>query len=1105
MTRTRLIACAVALAALTIQVGIVQAAGSAFQLTMPNAAAVDTSTAIELKLPANVAAVDGRIYFDNNALTFVGVAPTGAGRAMSPIEIQGGAAFGAYGLQPSKGSTTIRLIVAPSVAGNIEVHVVLDSLATSAGTRITASQADFYGVVRIAGATTAYSAPQSVTHVAPVRAATAIKTLVGQRILVHQDTDAAEVAWQSSRLNGATCGTVDAATDANGDGCIDIVDLQAVQSDLGKAAAVNPAVRMVAPSAQISSVGGFASTTTANKAAAALTFTKTFTVTYAGDTADANPGDGTCADSQGRCSLRAAMTEANWSHGSDFIGFNIPGSAPVTIAVGSSLPSMNDNSGGTTIDAYTQPGAQVNTAQYGSNAVPGVAITGTGGSPKTTIFLVQGAGNTIRGFALSRAYRPIMLDGANATGNKIIGNWIGFTASGGQPSYQSTDQVYLDAAAAGNIIGTPDLADRNVLGYAEKAIFLYGPGTDNNVIQNNDLCMTPSGGTANCSTGIDHDFGPKGTQIGGFGTNERNVIGGTLLNGVEISHGWDPNHQDTSDKWVEMNIHIEGNWIGFRMDGSYNANYRSGLNNPGTADNGNGVNVYDGCKQNVVDGNYIASAYDGINTMRPNCSSNVIQNNIIGLSPQGQAAPMSWWGIHVRLSTTDDLIQNNTISNATKGGIGLSSVESGTSSAGERYIRISRNIVSNTNGPAIYLTPTSGSGAPGSNNLYTSPVITTATTSNVSGTGIAGSTVEVYQASRSAGQSGLPSAYLGTGTVASNGTWSIPVTAAQNSRVTALEIAPNGNTSMLGTNVDVSFAPPPPAPVANFDWNQEAGNLTVDFTDTSTNTPTNWTWDFGDGSSSTLQNPTHTYASAADYSVKLTVSNGGGSDNLTRTVTVDALSGATIYAADSFGRTTSNGWSSADTGGPYSLLNNVANYSVGSGVGSMIVPSAGGMRGAFLDTISEQDVDISFAFTVDKAPAGGAYWIYAAARRNGTNEYRIKVRMLADGRVGIQASKVINNAESPIGSELIVSGLTVSQGSYIDVHAQVVGNGSTAFSINAWASGQSEPAGWQYTGGDNTAALQSAGSVGLRAYLGTNVSTAPVTFSFDDYTVIAPQ
>ena len=171
----------------------------------------------------------------------------------------------------------------------------------------------------------------------------------------------------------------------------------------------------------------------------------------------------------------------------------------------------------------------------------------------------------------------------------------------------------------------------------------------------------------------------------------------------------------------------------------------------------------------------------------------------------------------------------------------------------------------------------------------------------------------------------------------------------------------------------------------------------------------------------------------------------------------------------------------------------------------MTVPNAGGMRSAFLNTVSEQDVDISFSFTVDKAPAGGAYWIYAAARRTGNNEYRLKVHMFADGRVGIQASKVINNAKSMIGPEVIVSGLSVTPGALINVHGQMVGNGSTAFYMNAWASGQSEPSGWQYTGGDSTAALQSAGSVGLRAYLGSNVSTPPVTFSFDGYSVIAPQ
>lgn len=56
---------------------------------------------------------------------------------------------------------------------------------------------------------------------------------------------------------------------------------------------------------------------------------------------------------------------------------------------------------------------------------------------------------------------------------------------------------------------------------------------------------------------------------------------------------------------------------------------------------------------------------------------------------------------------------------------------------------------------------------------------------------------------------------------------------------------------------------------------------TVDFTDTSFSDMTRgavnaWSWDFGDSSSSTLQNPTHTYASAGTYTVALTVTTVGG-------------------------------------------------------------------------------------------------------------------------------------------------------------------------------------------------------------------------------------
>ncbi|WP_128694285.1 PKD domain-containing protein, partial [Methanoculleus taiwanensis] len=74
-------------------------------------------------------------------------------------------------------------------------------------------------------------------------------------------------------------------------------------------------------------------------------------------------------------------------------------------------------------------------------------------------------------------------------------------------------------------------------------------------------------------------------------------------------------------------------------------------------------------------------------------------------------------------------------------------------------------------------------------------------------------------------------------------------------------------------------------PVANFTANATAGTapLTVQFTDTSSNTPTSWSWSFGDGATSTEQHPIHTYTTAGTYTVNLTAANGDGSNTRTQT------------------------------------------------------------------------------------------------------------------------------------------------------------------------------------------------------------------------------
>ena len=82
----------------------------------------------------------------------------------------------------------------------------------------------------------------------------------------------------------------------------------------------------------------------------------------------------------------------------------------------------------------------------------------------------------------------------------------------------------------------------------------------------------------------------------------------------------------------------------------------------------------------------------------------------------------------------------------------------------------------------------------------------------------------------------------------------------------------------------------PGTPAASFTAAPSEGRapLTVQFTDTSENSPESWAWDFGDGVSSTEQSPIHTYRSTGTYDVALVASNDDGSSTaeVSRAITV---------------------------------------------------------------------------------------------------------------------------------------------------------------------------------------------------------------------------
>ena len=289
-----------------------------------------------------------------------------------------------------------------------------------------------------------------------------------------------------------------------------------------------------------------------------------------------------------------------------------------------------------------------------------------------------------------------MLDGTNATLNKIVGNWVGFTGAGANSG--GFHGLLVNTGANNNIIGTPNLADRNLIGNWTAGVDNYGAGTDYNVYQNNVFSIRPDGGTASSNTAIDHNFGPKNGLIGGTGANELNVFGTTQYQAVEYSHGWDrtlPWGTDTKTTYQINNNRLIGNWLGFRADGTPDNNYTSGQT--GGGDNGQAVNVYDGSNYTLVKGNYMASPQDGVQVMAPDAKYNEVRNNFIGIAPNGQPAQLGHYGVRLRWQAQYEIVEGNTIANVGLAGIGMTQNT-------VYNTRLSQNIVTNTTGPAILAT-----------------------------------------------------------------------------------------------------------------------------------------------------------------------------------------------------------------------------------------------------------------------------------------------------------------------------------------------------------------------------------------------------------------
>jgi len=290
-----------------------------------------------------------------------------------------------------------------------------------------------------------------------------------------------------------------------------------------------------------------------------------------------------------------------------------------------------------------------------------------------------------------------------------------------------------------------------------------------------------------------------------------------------------------------------------------------------------------------------------------------------------------------------------------------------------------------------------------------------------------------------------------------------------------------------------------PPPTAAF--TSSANLLTASFDGSGSSDPggsvASYSWNFGDGSSAgSGATPQHTYAAPGTYQVTLTVtSNQGAKSSVTHAVTVTSA-----IAADAFGRTTSNGWGTADTGGPWSVSGSASQFSVGGGVGTVNIAAAAVGPTAYLNSVSQANVNAVVDASVSQSSGGGSY-VELIGRHTGTSDYRLKVLYRADGTVQALISKVVSGTDTTLKS-LVIPNLTYTPGTPLRIRFVVSGTGTTSLSGTVWPVGTTEPASPQISLTDSTAALQSAGSFGIQSYV-TGTSTAlPVVFTYDNLSVV---
>lgn len=202
-------------------------------------------------------------------------------------------------------------------------------------------------------------------------------------------------------------------------------------------------------------------------------------------------------------------------------------------------------------------------------------------------------------------------------------------------------------------------------------------------------------------------------------------------------------------------------------------------------------------------------------------------------------------------------------------------------------------------------------------------------------------------------------------------------------------------------------------------------------------------------------------------------------------------------ANDTFTRTASSSWGSANTGGAWTLTGTATDFAVNGSAGT-ISTAKGITRKAFLTAVSSDNADVTVSFSIPVVPAGGSAMIYLIGRGTATDWHGVKATISTAGVMQLIAVRSVAGTETVLGSTATVPG-TFTAGAVWKIRVQVSGTGTTTINGRLWTG--TEPGTWAVSQTD-TVGPQVAGGIGITTYAGSAVTNGPFVYSIDDLTAV---